>query len=172
MDTDGRRWWRDAPTVVAALTLAAGLVFNACQARSQTQEAAQTRIYTQISLLTEMASQARESEKTIESSEMPALACDREYRESDLSLADSAVLEDALDIYEHMAWLFNERHVAMDSARSLWTPRIIDAAELGAALLGKDRVATEWPQVVRFSAEADPVLHPPSRCPQRPDGHP
>jgi hypothetical protein len=166
-----KAWWRDVATVLGVLGLLITLIFNTlgvweqlAQSRRDAKQAAETRRHTQIGVLTQLASEARTSERVITSSRLPDLRCDSNYRVSDLTPADYAALDDALGVYDYMAWLFNARHLTQRSARQLWAPRIIDAAELGGKLLSPRDVKLNWPELWRFQSEAPREFRPPNRC--------
>lgn len=166
-------WWRDIATNVAIVGLLVTLVFNtftACgqleQSHRDAEQATETRRYTQIGVLTQLAGEARQSDRVIESGNLPALRCKGDYTISDLSVRDEAALREALGVYDYLAWLFNEGHVGLSSARSVWAPRMIDAAQLGSKLLSERDVAINWPELARFRAHANRVPRPQERCPE------
>jgi hypothetical protein len=151
------------------------LVFNTIavrgqldQARRDADQAAETRRFTEIGVLTQLASEARASERVIESTKMADLRCDADATYSDLKPHDEAALRQALGVYDYMAWLFNEGDIALSSARQLWGPRVIDAADLGSKLLSKREVKDRWPELWRFALAAEDSLRPPARCALRP----
>lgn len=150
------------------------LVFNTIavrgqleQSRRDAEQAAETRRYTQIGVLTQIAAEARASDRAIESGQLPALRCKEDYILSDLRVADEAALREVLGVYDYLAWLFNEGHVGL--AREVWAPRMIDVSQLGAKLLSNEELAVNWPQLARFRAEADWHDWPRDRCPVAPD---
>ncbi len=175
--TGSPRWWRDVATLVGVLGLLVTLVFNTIavrgqldQARRDADRAVETRRYTEIGVLTQLASEARASDRVIESGRLLDLRCDTDFTFSKLKRRDEAALRQALGVYDYMAWLFNEGDIALSTARRLWGPRVIDAADLGSKLLSKREVEDRWPELWRFAAHAEPSLRPAPRCAIAPPG--
>lgn len=164
-------------TVVGVLGLLVTLLFNTIAVRGQLEQsrrdadrAAESRRYTQIGVLTQLASEARASDRVIESSRMIDLRCDDDFSFSDLKRRDEAALRQALGVYDYMAWLFNERDIALVSARRLWGPRVLDAADLGVKLLSAGEVEDRWPELWRFRTQAGDALRPARLCAMTPPG--
>lgn len=136
------------------------------QSHRDADQAAETRRYTQIGVLTQLAAEARTSDRAIESGRLPALRCKEDFIVSDLGIADEAALREALGVYDYLAWLFNEGHVGL--ARAVWAPRMIDVAQLGTKLLSDREVKLNWPELARFRETADWQDWPVDRCPMAP----
>jgi hypothetical protein len=171
-------------TVVAVLGLLVTLIFNtvavwgqleqaekdAEQARLDARRAEESRLYTQIGVLTQLATEARSSQRVIERSALPALRCRDKYHGSDMRPADEAALREALGVYDFMAWLFNDGYMPSDGALPIWAPRMIDAARMGEKLTSTKELRADFPQLERFYRRASRSLWPPRPCPERPPG--
>jgi hypothetical protein len=113
--------------VLAVIRLLVTLIFNTVgvwaqwkQIKDNGRRDAESRLYTQIGVLTQLARDARSSERSIEFSNLPQLQCKESYTISDLTDEDYAAMAESFGVYDFMAWLFNEKLVVLDSARDLW----------------------------------------------------
>jgi hypothetical protein len=179
-----RPWWREVPTLVAVLALLVTLLFNtfaACgqleqaekdaeQATLEAERADESRLYTQIGVLTQLARDARASQLVIDRSPLPRLLCKRGYHGSDPSVAAEAALREALGVYDHMAWLFNDGYLPADEALSIWQPRMLGAAQMARRLTSASEVNVAFPQLAEFYRGATKKEVPPLPCPQAPPG--
>jgi hypothetical protein len=178
-----RRWWRDVATVVAIAGLLLTLLFNtigvwrqleqaqqdAEQARLEAVRAAEARTYTQIGVLTQLSTEARASQRAVDSSDLVALHCRRDYRRSDISRREEVALRQALGVYDFMSWLSNAGHMPSDDALAAWEPRMIEAARMGRRLLSPAELSSGFPQLAVFYRRADKDRFP-LACPQLPPG--
>jgi hypothetical protein len=171
-----RGWWRDHATVLAVAGLLLTLIFNTIgvwaqfvQARRDTDQARETRLYTQIGVLTQLGNELRSTQRLIDGSKLLKLFCDPDYHGSDLSRAAEAVLREGLGVYDFMAWLFNNEYIPRDVLPN-WAPRMIGAAQMGAVLTSKQELSADFPQLDAFYRDADRKLWPPDPCPQVPPG--
>ena len=169
-------------TLVAVVGLLITLIFNtlgvwgqleqaqtdARQAKEEAKRAAESRLYTQIGVLTQLAGAARSSQRAIDRSRLAELRCDPKYHGSDIPRSDEAALREALGVYDFMAWLFNQNHLPSDETLAIWAPRMIDAAKMGETLTSKEELRTAFPQLASFYRHADKRLWPPGACPQHP----
>ncbi len=171
-------------TVVAVLGLLVTLVFNtvgvwgqleqaeedAKQAKLEAERAEESRLYTQIGVLTQLARDARASQLVLDRSRLTELLCEPGYHGSDIPVAEEAALREALGVYDHMAWLFNAGYMPADEARSIWAPRVIGAAQMAEKLTSPSEVQVDFPQLAEFYRGADREDQPPAPCPQPPPG--
>ena len=162
-------------TVVAVLGLLVTLIFNTVavwrqleQSRLEARRAEESRLYTQIGVLTQLASEARSSQRVIDRSALPELRCRRNYHGNDMLPADEAALREALGVYDFMAWLFNDGYMPADGVLPIWAPRMIDAARMGEKLTSATELRADFPQLERFYRNASRKLWPPRPCPERP----
>ena len=167
---DAKPWWREPPVAVATLGLLVTLVFNTVgvwaqfvQSRVDANRAAESRRFTQIGMLTQLSAEARDSERIIVSSNLPALRCAKQPNASAPKASDVAALRQALGVYDFMAWLFNTSQLDMPSARLMWGPRLIDAAEMASKILSPEELQNLWPQLAKFQATAH--IRAPDYCP-------
>jgi hypothetical protein len=167
---DAKPWWREPPVAVAALSLLVALLFNTVgvwaqfvQSRSDADRAAESRRFTQIGMLTQLSAEARASERIIVSSNLPVLRCAKRPNASRPKPSDTAALEQALGVYDFMAWLFNTGQLDMPSARLMWGPRLIDSAEMARKILSQEALQNLWPQLAKF--EATTHMRAPDYCP-------
>ena len=172
-DPSHRPWWRQPATLVAVLGLLVTLVFNTVgvwaqfvQSRRDTTQAKESKAFTEIGVLTQLASEARMSERAINSGRILDLYCQARPSLSDLSVSDHAALRASLGVYDYMAWLFNEHRLDLASALALWGPRIVAADKLGAKLYHGGTMSTDWPQLTLFRRHADRSLDSAYRCPK------
>jgi hypothetical protein len=181
--TPGRReWWRDVATLVGVLGLLITLIFNtvgvwgqlrqaeqdAEQAKIDAERAEESRLYTQIGVLTQLATEARSSQRVIDRSRLPELRCTPGYNGSDMKRPEEAALREGLGVYDFMAWLFNSGYTPSEDVLQVWAPRMIDAARMGEVLTSRQELKTDFPQLAGFYAGADRDLFPPDPCPRNP----
>jgi hypothetical protein len=160
-------------TLVALFGLVAALVYNTIGVRQQvgqarlaseqaklaTEQARENRQNTQISLLAQLNALAGEADRQISATRLPEARC-RGGREA--SIAEQAAISAAAQYYDFLAWLFNERHVTMESAKRYWTAPMLEAHDLAATFLGLDTANTRYPELARFKHALD---HPrPPTC--------
>jgi hypothetical protein len=169
-------------TLVAVLGLLITLMFNtigvwgqldqarkdAEQARLEAERAQESRLYTQIGVLTQLATAARSSQRVIDRSALGHLRCDPKYHGSDIGRSNEAALREALGVYDFMAWLFNQGYMPSDETLTVWAPRMIDAAQMGETLTSAQELRTGFPQLARFYERAPQRLWPPGACPTPP----
>jgi hypothetical protein len=97
--------WRQAATLLGVTGLFVTLVFNTLAVRQSAQQDNEARETAQISLLTQLNSNASDGEHAIRASSAPEKLCDPAAPL--LGTRDSASLHEALDYHEYLAWLFN-----------------------------------------------------------------
>ena len=160
---------RDIATHLTIVGLLVALVFNTIgvwgqwrQQRAGADAAKEARFYAQLGVLTQLASDTRASDRAIASGKLNDLRCRRDYQRSDMSRKDQNSLERALDVYEVMAWAFNQK-LAPDTARQLWAPRMVDLRTGARKLESRQEVSANWPELDIFDATGVKKL--PNPCP-------
>ena len=170
----GAPWWRDAATGIALAGLVVTMVFNTIgvwqqvaqskvtsrQATQAAAQARQTRQDTQITLLTELNALAGESDRRISLTRLPEARCAAGY---DPSRREAAAIAAAVQYYDFLAWLFNERHVTMDSAKRYWTPSMLEAQDLAATFFGLAETNRRYPELARFKRSLSHLKPPACR---------
>jgi hypothetical protein len=159
-----RRWWREAPTLVAVVGLFVALVFNTVGVWQSNIEQKQVRESEQIRLLTELNAYATETERAINATDAPDERC-LPRRTDTLPDNQAARLFAALDYYEFLAWLFNHRRLTIDSAREYWAPNMIDAYRLGHVFYARGVIDSRYPELRHFRVRTEPALLPGDPCP-------
>jgi hypothetical protein len=142
-------WWKSPTHLTAVIGLVltlGGILVGVWVGVRQDQQA---RLYSQLGLLTQLSSEARVSDRAVLASHIPALRCEAHYSRGDLSERDEETLDESLDIYDVMAWIFNQ-HLAPDSAAPLLGPRILDMRAIGLKLLSPSEVARNWTELARY----------------------
>jgi len=159
-----RRWWRDAPTVVAVVGLFVALVFNTVGVWQGNLEQRQARESEQIRPLTELNAYATETERAINATDAPDDRC-LPHRTDSLPAGQAAQLFAALDYYEFLAWLFNRNRLTIGSAREYWAPNMVEAYRLGNVFFARGEIDSRYPELRHFRVRAEPALVPEDPCP-------
>jgi len=107
--------WEALPTLVALVSSVVALVFNALQARSATDHAAQSRQATQLQLYTTLDSAATASASFFSSADFQDHVGTLE-RVSPLRARFHA----AVSRLDYLAYLFNQHFISLPSARRRW----------------------------------------------------
>jgi hypothetical protein len=158
-------WWRQAATLLGVIGLFVTLLFNTLAVRQSARQDSQAREAAQISLLTELNSNASNSERAISQSGAPDTLCDPHPPPPDAR--DSASLHEALDYYEYLSWLFNHDRLTVTGARDFFGGRMIDGWRLGSHLLGEDELRVRYRQLARFVRDTSRDDAAPDGCPGR-----
>jgi hypothetical protein len=140
-------WWRQAATLLGAIGLFVTLLFNTLAVRQSAQQDHQARETAQISLLTQLNSNASDSERAINETTAIDKLCDPV---APLDAAENALLHAALDYYEYLSWLFNHGCLTVAGSREFFGRRMIDGWRLGRHFLGQDEVRLRYRQLDRF----------------------
>jgi hypothetical protein len=143
-------WWRQAATLLGVIGLFVTLVFNTLAVRQSAQQDNEARETAQISLLTQLNSNASDSERPINESGVPDRLCGPV---APMDRRDSASLHEALDYYEYLSWLFNHGRLTVTGARDYFGERMIDGWRLGRHFLGRDELRLRYGQLERFVRE-------------------
>jgi hypothetical protein len=144
----GSRWaaWS---AIVAALSLAAALIFNGIQLHNSAAAQRQAKLATELGLLTQL-------ESTLDDSVYRRVRYTRQFRELRAGLRDHltrpafrVTAEEAASM-DYFAWLFNSGHLTARGADELWGPRMICEYKQAFAPAFEDP-ARDVPQLVKFS---------------------
>ncbi|MDX6683368.1 MAG: hypothetical protein QOG94_3407 [Solirubrobacteraceae bacterium] len=146
---DSRRspWWSQAATLLGVIGLLVTLVFNTLAVRQSAKQDREGRETAQISLLTQLNSNASDSESAINETSVPDQLCQRDAAPSKLG---GVALRSALDYYEYLSWLFNHDRLTVGDSRAFFAERMVDGWRLGRHLLGHDVMRIKYPQLERF----------------------
>jgi hypothetical protein len=163
-----RRSWEGWSVAVAVVGLLVALVFNTIgvwrqleQNQQAVEQAKQTRVFTQLGLLTQLGLTVTASERAAANANEHR--CDKDTLNS-LRPPETAALWEALSNYEYLAWLFNHKHLTLSSARTFWTPYMLDAYKLGTTFVYYKHVRDDFPELTRLWGIAPPELRPPNHC--------
>jgi hypothetical protein len=141
-------WWRQAATLLGVTGLFVTLLFNTLAVRQSAQQDNQARETAQISLLTQLNSNASDSEHAMNESSAPEKLCDPAA--PPLGTHDSASLHEALDYYEYLSWLFNDGRLTVTGSRDFFGRRMIDGWRMGGHFLGHDELRLRYRELDRF----------------------
>jgi hypothetical protein len=141
-------WWRQAATLLGVIGLFVTLVFNTLAVHQSAQQDQEARQTAQISLLTQLNSNASDSERAINASSALDKRCDPAAPQ--LGVGEDASLHEALDYYEYLSWLFNHDRLTVTDARDYFAGRMIDGWRLGRHFLGNDELRLRYRQLDLF----------------------
>jgi hypothetical protein len=140
-------WWSQAATLLGVIGLLVTLVFNTLAVRQSAQQDNEARETAQISLLTQLNSDASDSESAINETSVPDARCGAI---TPLDRRGDVALRAALDYYEYLSWLFNHGRLTVGDSRAFFGKRMIDGWRLGRHFLGQDELRIRYRQLERF----------------------
>lgn len=140
-------WWRSAATLLGVVGLLVTLLFNTLAVRESARQNVTARETSQISLLTQLNSNASDSERAINATGAPDKLCGPPAPPDDRT--DAALLA-GLDYYEYLAWLFNHDRMTVTGSRVFFAPRLIEGWRLGQHFYGGDLVRDRYGELERF----------------------
>jgi hypothetical protein len=161
---DRRRplWRQDVATNVAVVGLLVTMVFNTIgvwqqvdqtelagrEAARAADQARQTRIDTQVQLITQLNALSAEAER-----EVVAAGVDIAQQRIDFEATahQRAAVSSAARYYDYLAWLFNERQVVLGSAQSYSTESMVKMYELAIHTFGFKEAQRTYPELRRFA---------------------
>ena len=148
--------WAAVSGVVAALSLAAALIFNGIQVRDGAEAQRQAQIATELSLLTQLQSSMSDSVYS-------RVRYNRQFRELRAgqrngltSPAYRALAEEGANM-DYFAWLFNNGYLTADGADALWGPRMVCEYKRAFAL-GLHNPTRDLPNLLLFIQQRGPKL--------------
>jgi hypothetical protein len=163
----GSRWrvnWVAFSAVIATLSLVAALVFSAIQLRDAAVSQRQTKIATELGLLTQL-------QTVISRSAYSRVPYEQQFRElragrRSVLTADAyrATAEEAANM-DYFAWLFNNRYVTARGAEELWGPRMICEYKRAFAPAFQE-AARDLTNLFEFVRARDRALSHLSTCPE------
>lgn len=159
----GRSRSRDVATVIGVAGLLVTLVFNTIGVWRAEEQARKSRIATEVNLLTQVGDGANQAAQAVVASGANDKRCDQGAGLS-LTDAEEAKLQSALTYYDYMAWLFNDEHVTLPSAKRYWGRDMWDAYDLGRTFKGEE-IDVLFQDLARFVRSAPKGLKPPDPCP-------
>jgi hypothetical protein len=155
-------WWREAATLLGVVGLLVTLAFNTVAVRQSARQDVEARETSQIGLLTDLNSNASDSERAINDTGAADKLCDPPEPLDDRS---SAALLAGLDYYEYLAWLFNHRRVTVTGSHVFFAPRMIEGWRLGRHFYGGALVRDRYEELERFVRETPRGLRGDVACP-------
>jgi hypothetical protein len=160
---DSRRspWWSQAATLLGVIGLLVTLVFNTLAVSQSAKQDREGRATAQISLLTQLNSNASDSESAINETSVPDQRCQRGAAPSKRG---TVALNAALDYYEYLSWLFNHGRLTVGDSRAFFAERMVVGWRLGRHLLGHDVMRIQYPQLERFVRDTPPHQRGSSPC--------
>jgi hypothetical protein len=160
----GAPWWRQAATLLGIVGLLVTLAFNTLAVRTTARQARQSREAAQIGVLTQLNSNASDSETAINRTPAADRQCKARFV---LKSDDDAAVRSALDYYEYLAWLFNNDRLTVSGSRAFFGGRMIDGWRLARHYLGSGQLTLLYPQLTRF-VERTPAAQRPPHCARPP----
>jgi hypothetical protein len=148
--------------VLGVAGLLVTLVFNTIGVWRAEEQARRSRIATEVNLLTQVGDGANQAAQAVVASGANDKRCDAAAGLS-LSDAQEAKLLSALTYYDYMAWLFNDEHVTLPSAKRYWGRDMWDAYDLGRTFKGEE-IDAAFQDLSRFVHAAPEELKPPDYC--------
>jgi hypothetical protein len=130
------------------------------QAEHAAEQAVRARIDTQVGLLTQVSALAADAESAVLASRVQDVVC----RFHDPSVRQEAAVYRAAELYDYLAWLFNERQLELESAKQYATPAMLSLYELALEALEDKDVDDAYPELKRFSIASPPSSRPQDPC--------
>ena len=160
--TKRRPSWAALSVVVAALSLAAGLIFNGKQVEDGANSQRQAKIATELGLLTQL-------QDAINRAVYSRVPYTREFdelrsgRRSALGPAAYRVTAEEASTMDYFAWLFNNGYLSAQGADVLWGPRMICEYQQAFAPAFQE-AARDLPALAEFIQRRGRTLAPLERC--------
>ena len=151
------------PSLIAVVGLLVTLVFNTMGVWQGVEADKQARDTEQVRLMTQLNTQAIDTERAINATDAPDNRC-KPYRIDTLKDNEQAAVFAAFDFYEYLAWLFNTDRLTIASAREYWAPNMIDAYSLGTTYFARADIEERFPELTRFRRRTERSLWPPDPC--------
>ena len=155
-----------APRVSAAVGLAAllaTLAYNAYNIRAQTQQAGrqttaaqETRITSEVVLLTQLNETFNRFDQQLAETVVDDWFCApmSEHGKNSLPAHDRAVVFRVLDYYDWLAWLFNQGRIRYAPAKAYWSAKMFQAWQFGDRFFASPVIKDAYPELTRMSAAA------------------
>lgn len=118
-----RRHLVDISALTAIASLVVALVFNGLAVRDSANQEKETRLATQLQLLTQLDGLVAQTQATVAPRDAEFLTA--EARSGTLSAHTNSDFAVALKDMDYLAWLLNNRYVAISGARQLWSRRMV-----------------------------------------------
>lgn len=150
--------WRHAATLLGVMGLLVTLAFNTLAVRQSARQDRQASETAQIGLLTQLNSNATDSESAINNTAAVDGACEDG---SSLTSEERGTLRVALDYYEYLAWLFNRKRVTVAGSRPFFSERMISGWRLGRHHLGLVQLREKYRELTAFVYDTHTRDRPP-----------
>lgn len=142
-----RRHLVDVSALTAIASLVVALIFNGLAVRDSAKQESETRLATQLQLLTQLNGLVAQSESTVQPLDAEFLRA--EARDAQLSYQTNSEFSDALKNMDYLAWLFNNGYVGIRSSRELWGQRM-ECMYVSAVLVYGPTVEQRLQNLARF----------------------
>jgi len=154
--------WAAGSAIIAALSLAAALVFNGIQVQDSADAQNQAKIATELGLLTQLQEAMRESlyRRVPYGPEFRRMRSDGPGA---LSLSAYRVMAEEASNMDYFAWLFDKGYLTAPGADELWGPRMICEFKQVFAPGFQDPVH-EVPDLYQFIVERPELSHLAAHC--------
>ena len=159
-----RNWVALSSAIVAALSLIAALVFSSIQLRDAAESQHQTKLATELGLLTQL-------QGVISQSAYSRVPYEHQFRElragrrSRLTPAAYRVTSEEASNMDYFAWLFNNHYLNARGAEELWGPRMICEYKRAFAPAFQE-AARDLTNLFEFVRARDHALSHLATCPQ------
>ena len=125
---DGRRpLWETVSGVTAVVSLIIVLIFNTIQVARDADQATQARLAAELGLSTQLHSLVTEAEREVNATALAG----KLQRQEKPARGELSALRFALSSADYLAWLLNRGYVAVEDARTYWSPVLHEAYALG-----------------------------------------
>lgn len=146
-------WWRN----LALIGLVVTLVFNTVGVWQGARSAEEGKKATALGILTSINAASSEAEGEINATDAPARICDR-HTIGTLSRADTAKLGKALDHYDYLALLLNQKHVTLEDARTYWQREMVEAYDYAKRFIDPGFLDIQYLELRRYYDAAPKAL--------------
>jgi len=141
-------------TLVAVVGLLVTMVFNTLgvwqqvrQSKLASDEARQTRVDTQVQLVTQLNALSADAERDVVAAGVDVQGCDITFQPTP---QQRAAVARAARYYDFLAWLFNQRQIVMTSARQYAQAGMADIYLLAERTFNLRPTQRDYPQLSRF----------------------
>lgn len=145
---------RDIATLVAVAGLLVTMIFNTIgvwqqvdQAKRASDQAHQTRVDTQVQLVTQLNAFSADAEREVVAAGVDERRCEPDFQATPVQ---RAAVARAARYYDFLAWLFNQRQVVMTSARQYAQAGMSDIYLLAEQTFGLRAAQKTYPELRRF----------------------
>ena len=160
-----RGWNQDVATLVAVVGLLVTMVFNTLgvwqqvkQSKLASDQAHQTRVDTQIQLVTQLNALSADAERDVVAAGVDIAGCNAAFKPT---AQQRAAVARAARYYDFLAWLFNKRQVVLRSAQRYAQAGMNDIYLLAGDTFGFRPAQKTYPELRRFRLAMHGALRDP-----------